>query len=61
MPNPASVFPAAPPIYVDRGSGAKLLQPANLVTAIVAPVDLATSIVAINAIRQALKDAGITA
>jgi hypothetical protein len=58
--NPASNFPTtAPPKFFDNGSGAKLLQPNNQAPLIAAPTDLATSIVAINAIIAALVNAGI--
>lgn len=59
MANPASAFPSAPPIFVDRGSGAKLLQPDNQVAYSATPTDTASLITASNAHRAALIAAGI--
>jgi len=59
MPNPASIFPSAPPRFFDRGSGAKLLQPENQVAFLVSATDLPTAITSIDTIRTALITAGI--
>lgn len=59
MSNPASTFPSAPPRFFDRGSGAKLLQPANQVAFVADPTDLPTALTAAIALRNALVTAGI--
>lgn len=57
MANPASQFPSAPPRFLDRGNGAKVLQPANQV-AFVAD-QAAYDATSFNALRNALVTAGI--
>lgn len=57
MPNPASVFPSAPPRFFDRGSGAKLLQPDNQVA--FQAIGAAYAQAEVTALRDALVTAGI--
>lgn len=57
--NPASQFPSAPPRFLDRGNGAKVLQPDNQVSYVATPTDLPTALTSIISLRAALITAGI--